>query len=93
MKLQRLATIEFVLLVILTGALALLDISLQLGDFHGLVFSIYMAYASAAFFIINVIIAIVNAVKGKEGARYYLVIGILTGLAGLALAYIGGRIL
>lgn len=78
------------LLFVLVLALVLLifDYSLNLGDFHGVVYSLYLLYASALIFIVNAGIAIYRWQKDKEFKGFAT--GALAAPAtGIILAYLG----
>ena len=93
MELKKLVIIESVLLLILAIAVAVFDASLKLGKFHGLVFSLYLAYGSGLIFIINSIISAAYLFKkDKPNAKNYIATGLIIGVTGVIVAYFGGRL-
>ncbi len=81
-----------ILLVVIFGSL-IWDIFLSLGEYAGLVFAIFLAYASGAFFIVNLILAIISRYrKHLSTARGYGISAIVMPTIALVVAFIGGRI-
>ncbi len=91
---KKLILAERTILAALAAAIFFFDVYLELGSFHGLVFSIYLTYASIALFLVNAAISLVFAVKKEtERAKRFIVTGVALGLAGTIIAYSGGRLI
>jgi hypothetical protein len=78
-------------IAVLTIFFAVFDASLTLGNFSGLVFSLYLLYGSIALFVFNMIAAGILAKRKKEYLSV-LISGILFPVIGAIIAYVGGRL-
>ena len=82
--------INIILVLLLMIAVFVLDLSLQLGDFHGLVFALYMAYGSIGIGVLDLAWALVQYIKGETGsAKLHVALGIIVALVGVGIAYAG----
>ena len=94
MKLKKLLRIEALVLLIVIIGLLLLDFSLELGKFHGLVFSLYLLYGSGLIFVINALVSLYYyKKKQKQKSKSFIWTGIIIGLSGAMIAFIGGSLI
>ncbi|MFW5865723.1 MAG: hypothetical protein ACOCU6_01380 [Nanoarchaeota archaeon] len=87
--LRRLLLIELIILFIYCIGVMILDLSLALGTFHGLLFSLLTLYFSILVFMVNSVIAIVNTLKKRTiAAKHYIIAGMITTGAGCLIAFV-----
>jgi len=92
-KIKKTLLIEIGILILFSIGFLIFDLSLELGKFHGLVFSLYVLYFSALILIVNLGISLVNIfMENKERSKKFLVSGIITTILGMIISYIGGRL-
>ncbi|MCF7861318.1 hypothetical protein K9M79_03645 [Candidatus Woesearchaeota archaeon] len=90
---KKLFMIESIILLLIVIAVAIFDSVLQLGKLHGVVFSLYLFYASIIIIIINTVIAIFYFIKGRRKKPVsYLIVGFVLGVVGIIISYVGGRL-
>ena len=81
--------INTIISLAIAATAGLLDLSLALGKFHGLVFALYTAYGLALQAIINIIIAVIAWTKTKKlFAKTVLASGLLIPAASFLLLWI-----
>lgn len=91
--LTRYLKINALILLVLGVAFAVLDATLRLGKFHGLVFSLYLFYAAVTQGIVNLIMALIRYLRSERTqALAFLLSGLVTALLGTLLAYVGGQL-
>ena len=74
MPLRRHLIINGLILVILATAFAILNATLRLDKFHGLVFSLYLFYASCVQNVVNLALALVHYLRERRSqAQAFLV--------------------
>ena len=84
------ATLNILLVFGLMLAVVILDASLQLGQFHGFVFALYMAYGSIAIGVGNLVWATVQYFSDNlSNAKLFVALGIIVAAVGLGIAYAG----
>ncbi|MFP4111694.1 MAG: hypothetical protein ACLFPQ_03630 [Candidatus Woesearchaeota archaeon] len=93
MKIKKNLIVQSIIIILLIIALIIFDLSLNLGKFSGLVFSLYLSYASILIFIINGITSMVYFFRKKnEKSKSFFLVGLILGIIGILVAYIGGRL-
>ncbi|MFP4118736.1 MAG: hypothetical protein ACLFTH_01635 [Candidatus Woesearchaeota archaeon] len=93
-RLKRLVIFDLAALFVLIIAITILDFSLALGKFQGLIFSLFTMYASFAIFIINGIISLVYLLKDNvHVAKEFVIAGIIMLITGFLIAFLGGHLI
>ncbi len=91
--LTRYLKINALILLVLGIAFAILDATLRLGKFHGLVFALYIFYAAVAQGIVNLVLALIRYLRDERSAALaFLLSGLAATLLGTLLAYVGGQL-
>ena len=92
-SIRRYLTINALILVVLAAAFAILDATLRLGKFHGLVFSLYLFYAAIVQSVVNLVLALVHYLREhRPRALAALVSALFVALSGSLLAYGGAQL-
>jgi hypothetical protein len=88
----RYLKINTLILLVLGVAFAILDATLRLGKFHGLVFALYLFYAAVAQGVVNLVLALIRYLRDERTAALaFLLSGLVIALLGALLAYLGGQ--
>jgi hypothetical protein len=88
---NKILSVNIIVFILITLGIALFDFSLTLGKFHGLVFVIFMLYASALFFLVNIVLYFIF--RKKENSIYYLISSLSIPSIGIGISFLAGRIL
>lgn len=89
-KAKKLFFTELVILVFMALVFAILDLSLDLGKFHGFVFSLYILYFSVIVIFVNTVLSLINLFRErKKASRRFITVGAIVSLLGFGLSYLG----
>jgi len=89
-KAKKLFFTELGILLFVGLIFLVLDLSLDLGKYHGFVFSLYVLYFSVILIFVNAIISTINLFREKkEASKRFITVGAIVSLLGFALSYAG----
>lgn len=89
-KSKKLFFTQLGILVLVALIFMVLDLSLDLGKYHGFVFSIYVLYFSVILIFVNTVLSLVNlSMEKKKASKRFIIVGAIVSILGFGLSYAG----
>ena len=91
---QKITLLNAVSLAFISVVLAVYVLYYNSGPDSGVLYRIYLVYASIMLFIVNILVGIENLIKrGMEDAKPFFLTGFIVGISALIIGFAGGAVI